>query len=196
MNFIFEQICNLMILYKCFILSWETENTSSYDPQPCTEKLGNEARQITKLLQFLGTKWAPCDKGPSRALTDYKGLSSQTIIYFLPAVFEWSLSADSCFETTSVTATRINLNKTENLQVTVFADVEGPIIIEKRICRYMYQNVFSTKLFCILINIMHGRLVDLLAHVIKSFRSPNNSDATWWFLINVLIYGLNVKGKL
>ena len=73
------------------LLSWETENTSSYDPQPCTEKLGNEARQITKLLQFLGTKWVPCDKGPSRALTDYKGLSSQTIIYFFTCCF-WVIS--------------------------------------------------------------------------------------------------------
>ena len=45
----------------------------------------------------------------------------------LPAVFEWSLSADSVTVTsTSVTVTRINLNKTENLQViNVFADVEG-----------------------------------------------------------------------
>ena len=170
------------------LLSWETEKASSYDPQLCTEKLGNEARQITKLLQFLGTKWAPCDKGPSRALTDYKGLSSQTIIYFLPAVFEWSLSADSCFETTSVTATRINLNKTENLQVTIFADVEEDIHWKTHMQvhvseRFWYQTI------------LHGRLVDL-AHVIKSFRSPNNGDATWWFLMNVLIYGLNVKEKL
>ena len=177
-------------------MSWETENTSSYDPQPCTEKLGNEARQITKLLQFLGTKWAPRDKGPSRTLTDYKGLSSQTIISIsLPAVFEWSLSADSCFETTSVTATRINLNKTENLQVTIFADVEGDNFLKTHMQVHDYQSVFSTKLFCILMNILHGRLLDL-AHVIKSFRSPNNSDTTWWFLINVLIYGLNGKGKL
>ena len=44
-----------------------------YHPQPCSEKLRNKARQETKLLQFLRTKWAPCDKlkGPSRALTDY-----------------------------------------------------------------------------------------------------------------------------
>ena len=41
-----------------------------YHPQPCSEKLRNKARQETKLLQFLRTKWAPCDKGPSRALTD------------------------------------------------------------------------------------------------------------------------------
>ena len=57
----------------------------------------------------------------------------------LPAVFEWSLSADSCFETTPVTAKRINLNKTEKLQVTVFADIEGDHI-EKCIC-CKYQSV-------------------------------------------------------
>ena len=91
MNFLFEQICNLMILYKCFIIVLRDWNTSSYDPQPCTEKLGNDARQITKVPQFLGTKWAPCDKGPSRTLTDYKGLSSQTIIYFFTCCF-WVIS--------------------------------------------------------------------------------------------------------
>ena len=52
------------------LLSQETEKALFYHPQPCSEKLGNEARQVTKLLQFLGAKWAPCDKGPSRALTD------------------------------------------------------------------------------------------------------------------------------
>ena len=40
MNFIFEQICNVMIFYKCFIIV----------PQPCSEKLGNEAKHLTKLL--------------------------------------------------------------------------------------------------------------------------------------------------
>ena len=43
------------------LLSQETEKALFYHPQPCSEKLGNEARQVTKLLQFLGTKWAPCD---------------------------------------------------------------------------------------------------------------------------------------
>ena len=37
------------------LLSQETEKASFYHPQPCSEKLGNEARQVTKLLQFLGT---------------------------------------------------------------------------------------------------------------------------------------------
>ena len=52
------------------LLSRETEKALFYHPQPCSEKLGNEARQVTKVLQFLRTKWTPCDKGPSRALTD------------------------------------------------------------------------------------------------------------------------------
>ena len=53
------------------LLSQETEKASFYHPQPCSEKLGNEARQVTKLLQFFGTKWVLCGKlGPSRALTD------------------------------------------------------------------------------------------------------------------------------
>ena len=52
------------------LLSRETEKALFYHPQPCSEKLRNKARQETKLLQFLRTKWVPCDKGPSRALTD------------------------------------------------------------------------------------------------------------------------------
>ena len=183
-----------MTFHKCFIIVPRDWKSLFYHPQPCSEKLGNKARRVTKLLQFLGTKWAPCGKGPSRALTDYdSGQRLKSIS--LPAVFEWSLSADSCFETTSVTVTRINLNKTENLQFTIFADVEGDNYWKTHMQVHDYQSVFSTKLFCILMNILHGRLLDL-AHVIKSFRSPNNSDATWWFLINVLIYGLNCKGKL
>ena len=69
-------------LINVLLLSQETEKALFYHPQPYSEKLGNEARQVTKLLQFLGTKWALCDKGPSRALTDYKGLSSQIIYFF------------------------------------------------------------------------------------------------------------------
>ena len=46
------------------LLARETEKALFYHSQPCSEKLGNEARQVTKLLQFLGTKWAPCNKGP------------------------------------------------------------------------------------------------------------------------------------
>ena len=60
--------------------------------------------------------------------------------------FEWSLSTDSCFETTSVTATRIHFNKIENLQPTVVADVEGGL--SKNKYAGDYQSVFSTKLFC------------------------------------------------
>ena len=76
-----------MIFYKSFIIVPRDRKALFYHPQPCSEKLGNEARQVTKLLQFLETKWAPCDKGPSRALTDYdSGQRLKSIS--LPAVFE------------------------------------------------------------------------------------------------------------
>ena len=82
--------------------------------------LGQNGHRVTKVHQgLLQTK----DSG--------QRLSSIS----LPAVFEWSLSADSCFETTSVTAKRINLNKTENLQVKLYLlTLRG--IIEKRICMH------------------------------------------------------------
>ena len=79
-----------MIFYKSFIIVPRDRKALFYHPQPCSEKLGNEARQVTKLLQFLETKWpgAPCGKGPpSRALTDYdSGQRLKSIS--LPAVFE------------------------------------------------------------------------------------------------------------
>ena len=50
------------------LLSRETEKALFYHPQLCSKKLGNEARQVTKLLQFLRTKWAPCDKKAHQGL--------------------------------------------------------------------------------------------------------------------------------
>ena len=80
-----------MIFYNCFIIVLrDLKKALFYHPQSCSEKLRNKARQETKLLQFLRTKWAPCDKGPSRALTD-EGLRSQTITYFFTCCF-WVIS--------------------------------------------------------------------------------------------------------
>ena len=153
-------------------MSWETENTSSYDPQPCTEKLGNEARQITKLLQILGTKWAPCDKGPSRALTDYKGLSSQTITYFFTCCF-WVISISRLLFWNNICNS--NKNKFEQdwkfRSHSVLWRWEGLVKnTYAGIRTFLVPNCY----FCILMN-MQGRLVDLV-HVIKSVRLPNNSN--------------------
>ena len=46
----FEHFINVLLLSR------ETEKALFYHPQPCSEKLGNKARRVTKLLQFLGTK--------------------------------------------------------------------------------------------------------------------------------------------
>ena len=78
------------LFINVLLLSRETQKPLFYHPQPWSEKLGNEARQVTKLLQFLGTKWARVTKA-HQGLLETIGVRSQTIIYFFTCCF-WVIS--------------------------------------------------------------------------------------------------------
>ena len=142
-----------------------------YHPQPCSEKLRNKARQETKLLQFLRTKWVPCDKGPSSRLLQTKD-SGHRLTYFFICCF-WVISVSRLFFWNNICNNNKNkfeqdwkfrshsvLWRWEGLVKNTYADIRT----------FLVPNCY----FCILMN-MQGRLVDLV-HVIKSVRLPNNSN--------------------